>query len=183
MRRFQTPLPCKIGNQHLYENKPIETAFDHQRATSVLSKPVLKHRHNTLILLPNSAEMGTTCCLQLWGKWAWNCSASDKISNNFSSAVIMLPTTTIVCDTFLQALPARPRKLRDIHSLRAVPGTDLQAGMQQGGGFKGLSQSWGIWRSRDPLQHFKGSAVATCSRESTHHWTAIGSLQQNKGKS
>lgn len=95
MRRFQTPLVGKIGNQHLYKNMPIETAFSHQRARSALSKSVLKLRHNTLILLSNSAEMGTTCCLQPWGKWAWNCSSPDKILNIFSSAIIKLPTRTI----------------------------------------------------------------------------------------
>lgn len=153
MRRVQTPLPCKTGNQHLHQNMPIETAFGCQRARSALSKTVLKPRHNTLILLPNSAEIGTTCCLQPWGKWAWNCSASEKKILTTS----LVPFLSFQPWLWMWHLPSgtsSKAKEAQGHSLpQGCTSMDLQAGMYQGGDLKGLPQSWGIWRPCDPLKH------------------------------
>lgn len=121
---------------------PIETSFGCQRARSALSLSVLKPRHNTLILLPNSAKIGTTCCLQRCGKLDWNCSASDKILINFCSAIIKLPTMTI-------------QSTKDV-----TPSFEhSQQGQGSSGTFTspGLYQAWICQRARSRVEASKGS--------------------------
>lgn len=127
--------------------------------------------------------MGTTFCLQPWGKWAWNCSASEKILNNFSSAVIKPPAMTIHVTPFFR------------HSQRGQgsSGPFTSPGLYQARVCRqGCSrvEAWKVSPSPEESEGpvilsntSKGSAVATSSEERAHHWTTVRCLQQNKKKS
>lgn len=178
MRRFQTPLPWKTGNKHLYQNMPIETAFGCQRARSALSKSVLKLRHNTLILLPNTAEMDTTCCLQLWEESVWNCSASDKILNNVRSALLSFQEWLSMWH-----LPSgTPSKAREAQGHSLAQGCTRQ-GCSRVEASKGSPSPE---ESEDPVilsNILRAMLLQPPEMRELTTETPVGSLQQNKGKS
>lgn len=107
-----------------------------------------------------------------------------KNLNNFPSAVFKLPTVT------MDVTPS----FRHFQQGQGSSGTFTSPGLYQAWicrqGCIRVETSKGSpspEESEGPVIlsniYFKGSTVTTSSEERAHHWTAIGSLQQNKGKS